>query len=99
MDKRSIFKIYNSLRKDSKEVPTITLSRLNKALGIVMSKKYDRPYYTTMSSCTCPDAIQRGFFVCKHRLALMLKNPQETLELRFLEEGPWDPIYKEKSDV
>jgi len=95
MDKRSVFKVYNILRHDVKDTPAITISRLNKALGIVQSKRYDKPYYTTMTSCTCPDSMQRGYFVCKHRLALMLRNSEETLQLRFCDEGPWDPIYKE----
>lgn len=95
MTKKSLFTLYNILRNDSKEYTSITKSRLNKALGLAQKKDSDRPYYTTIQSCTCPDATQRSNFVCKHRLALMLLNPQETLELRFNNRGPWESIYKE----
>jgi hypothetical protein len=94
MNKSSVFHVYNILKQDTKDTPAITLARLNKALGIVMTKDYVNKYYTTMTSCTCPDSSQRGFFVCKHRLALFMQNAQETLLLRFNGEGPWDPIYK-----
>ena len=99
MDKRSIFVVYNVMKKDIATTPSITRSRLNKALGLAQRKNYDRPYHTTLSSCTCPDAMQRSTIVCKHRLALMMNNPQETLKMRFIEEGPWDQIYKEVNDV
>lgn len=94
MNKSSIFHIYNILKKDTKTTPSITLQRLNKALGIVMTKEYNLKYYTTMTSCTCPDSSQRGFYVCKHRLAFFMQHPTEMLELRFNDEGPWDPIYR-----
>jgi hypothetical protein len=86
--------MYNIFRQDSKTVKSINLQRVNKALGILMTKDYVNKYYTTMTSCTCPDSSQRGLFVCKHRLALMMQNATETLELRFNDMGPWDPIYK-----
>lgn len=94
MDKSSLFHMYNIFKKDSQSFSAITIQRLNKALGICMTKDYVNKYYTTMTSCTCPDSSQRGFFVCKHRLALMMQNPTDTLQLRFNDEGPWDPIYK-----
>jgi len=86
--------MYNILRAEINNVPTITPARLNKALGIAQTKKYERPYYMTIDTCTCPDSVQRTNIVCKHRLALMLQNPTTTLLLKFNEEGPWDPIHQ-----
>jgi hypothetical protein len=93
MNKHLIFSIYNRLRTDCGKIPTITVERLNKALGIALSSNYNRPYYTTVDTCTCPDAVKRTNIVCKHRLALMLKDP-DTLLKRFNDEGPWDTIYR-----
>lgn len=72
MDKRSVFKMYNRLKHSS----IVDKSRLNKALSLAMRKESpERPYYTTLQSCTCPDAAYRGQ-ICKHRLALMISQPQ-----------------------
>lgn len=94
--KRSnIFRSYNLLKNDSKTNPAIEIKRLNKALGIAMTKNYQSKYFTTLISCTCPDATQRGIQVCKHRLAYMMLHPAEMLEQRFNEEGPWDKVMLE----
>lgn len=97
MNRKEIFFVYNVLKKDSKTIPTISLQRLNKALGLAQSKN-SRPYYTTIESCTCPDATQRDFYVCKHRLALMMHNSLEVLQMRFDGEGPWDQKSMEVSN-
>ncbi len=92
MNKSSLFHIYNILKNDSLAIPNITTQRLNKALGIAQKKEHERPYFTNMDSCTCPDSMQRHPIICKHRLAFMLTHPLETLHLRFTEQGPWENI-------
>lgn len=95
IDKRAIFKRYNLLKGDAKNYPRFELKRLRKALGLAQRKNQESKYYTTMDSCTCPDHMQRGFFVCKHRLALMLLNNGWEMS-RFMGENPWDTIVEDK---
>jgi hypothetical protein len=68
MDKSMIFTQYNILRQQG-----VSPARLNKALSIVQSRT-ETKYFTTHSSCTCPDNSYRGV-VCKHMLALIMVTP------------------------
>lgn len=63
MDKSSLITKYNVLRKYFPK-------RIQKALSLAQHPQ-ERPYYTTPTSCTCPDFALRGS-VCKHILALHL---------------------------
>jgi hypothetical protein len=65
-----IMKAYQAARKAIKSGALKSdLCRLNRALGLTMTKVYDRPYATTTGSCNCPDSCHH---VCKHQLRRML---------------------------
>lgn len=75
-DRSGIFAVYNRLRLlgDSRVDP----GRLKRALGLAQSDDPLTKYYTTLQGCTCPDAQMRGgSFICKHRLAMLMRNPTE----------------------
>jgi len=88
-DKSNIFKRYNILKGDTTVYPRFEINRLRKALGLAQRRNKETKYYTTLESCTCPDHVHRNFFVCKHRLALMLLNNGWAMS-RFMGENPWD---------
>jgi hypothetical protein len=95
IDKRAIFKRYNMLKGDTTVYPRFEINRLNKALGLAQRKNKESRYYTTLTSCTCPDHVHRNFFVCKHRLAAMLQTDSWSMD-RFLGENPWDNPKEDK---
>lgn len=69
---RNLMRSYQAARKASKSNAQITMSRLNKGLGLAMRKTYDRGYNTTLEHCNCMDSQRTSNIICKHRLALML---------------------------
>lgn len=73
MDHKGLFRVYNILKVSSKVDPT----RLSKALSMAQRKEQEPKYYTSLSSCTCPDQSHRSQIVCKHRLAYMMSHPNE----------------------
>lgn len=83
-----IFQRYNVLKEDCGKYPRFELKRLNKALGLAQKNIKDDKYHTTLTGCTCPDAMQRGYYVCKHRLALMLTEGGWAID-KFEETGAW----------
>ena len=68
----ALMRSYQAAKKSAKSNEAITISRLNKALGLAMRKTYDRGYITTTTSCNCPDSARHPEIICEHRLALML---------------------------
>ena len=69
--KSAIFTTYNKARKAARQ-GKIDGKRLNRALGILLSKSYPHQYNTTIRTCDCPDSRRHPQIVCKHRLAKMV---------------------------
>lgn len=78
MTKSSVFRSYNVMRAAARR-GFIDEGRLNRALGIVLSKSelnHIVRYHTTPESCECPDfryRVRRKGGNCKGQLALALK--------------------------
>ena len=70
--KSAIFTTYNKARKAARQ-GKIDGARLNRALGILLSKSYPHQYNTTIKTCDCPDSRRHPEIVCKHRLAAMIQ--------------------------
>lgn len=75
-----VFSAYNYIRA---KAPQSYKPRINRALGVAQLKT-ERPYQTTLTTCTCPDFYYRGV-ICKHiiakHLALGMENAQKLLEM------------------
>ena len=65
--KSAIFTTYNKARKAAHQ-GKIDGKRLNRALGILLSKSYPHQYNTTIRTCDCPDFHRTGK-PCKHLIA------------------------------
>jgi hypothetical protein len=65
--KSQIMTVYNHARKAAR-LGKLDEKRLNRALGVLMSKT-PRPYHTTIYSCDCPDHQRHPEITCKHMLA------------------------------
>ena len=70
--KSAIFTTYNKARKAVRQ-GKIDSKRLNRALGILLSKSYPHQYNTTIKTCDCPDSRRHPEITCKHRLAVMIQ--------------------------
>ena len=70
--KSAIFTTYNKARKAARQ-GKIDGKRLNRVLGILLSKSYPHQYNTTIKTCDCPDSRRHPEIVCKHRLAAMIQ--------------------------
>lgn len=66
-----IMTVYNKARAAAR-AGKLDEKRVNRALGLLMSKNSNRPYNTTVKSCDCPDhAIYRN--TCKHMIKNMMQ--------------------------
>ena len=74
-NKSTIFSRYN-LARGLVRAGTLDAGRLNRALGVALSKE-PRPYRTTSDSCTCEDAKYGHRHVCKHMLAKFLAETED----------------------
>jgi len=77
--KSIIFSNYNRMRTETEKVAKphagrYDKGRLNRGLGRAQAKE-NRPYYTTVLDCSCPDRHYRGV-VCKHMLAKRMTDPK-----------------------
>ena len=70
--KSQLFTTYNKACKAARE-GKIDGKRLNRALGILLSKSYPHQYNTPIKPCDCPDSRRHPEIVCKHRLAAMIQ--------------------------
>lgn len=73
--KSAIFSVYNKAVVASKTNPELETNRVHRGMGLAMSKALigkNRPYNTTIKTCNCPDN-KRTFFICKHRVAVMIE--------------------------
>jgi hypothetical protein len=71
--RKEVFRQYNRA-KCSAMKGNLDPKRLNRALGLLMSKRFYSKiaeYGTTYNSCGCPDSTNRTTF-CKHRLAIII---------------------------
>ncbi len=71
VSKSVIWSNYNAARQLVRD-GLLDAGRLNRALGVAQSRQ-ERTYHTTSTRCDCPDSTYRPGFVCKHRIALVLK--------------------------
>jgi len=72
-DIREAYKLMlNSI--DDPALEGVEIGRLNKAFALALSSDPLTKYKTTVEICECPDQGYRMRFICKHRLALMLRN-------------------------
>ena len=70
--KSQLFTVYNHARHAARQ-GKIDGKRLNRALGILLSKSYPHQYNTTIRTCDCPDSRRHPEIACKHRIALWIK--------------------------
>jgi len=70
--KSQLFTTYNKARHAARQ-GKIDGKRLNRALGILLSKSYPHQYNTTIKTCDCPDSRRHPEITCKHRLAAMIQ--------------------------
>lgn len=71
-----LFRAYNLAKKASKTNKLIESKRLDRALGIVLSRNSEEHlniYHSDINLCFCPDNHWRNDIICKHRLARMLQ--------------------------
>jgi hypothetical protein len=66
-----IFSVYNKARTAARQ-GLLDEKRVNRALGLLMSKNSNRPYNTTVKGCDCPDHIKTGK-ACKHMIKMMMQ--------------------------
>ena len=69
--KSQLFTTYNKARKAAHQ-GKIDGARLNRTLGILLSKSYPHQYNTTIRTCDCPDFHRTGK-PCKHIIAGWIK--------------------------
>lgn len=75
LTRAAIFHAYNLARHAARSNKRIEMKRLNRALGLLLSGKWEekvQEYHTEPGKCYCMDSYREGVW-CKHRLALMLK--------------------------
>ena len=65
--------------------------RLDRALELALSADSLKKYDTTWGTCLCPDAGYRGItWICKHRLAYMMRRRERLAIVLYLDEPLYD---------
>lgn len=75
-----------------RELDGVEIGRLQKALPIALSDDPLKKYKTTWTTCECPDQGYRMRFICKHRLALMLRNRPTVVQIVWMGESLYDSV-------
>lgn len=71
MTKSELFRMYNKARSAARQ-GKLDESRVNSALSVLQSKNQPE-YFTTITSCTCPDRKFHPRQACKHMIAEMIR--------------------------
>jgi hypothetical protein len=77
MDKSTAFRIYNRARAAARR-GQLDEARVNRAFGLMQTKRRTTEYRTSIRACDCPDSVYNGT-ICKHRIALMMERRAENL--------------------